>query len=67
MTLVVRHCGDALYVINDESLVVGHIVDVTTRVVAMLVVNICGLAATHHIMTEKMRLVDHVLEGYPVA
>lgn len=70
MTLVVLeawHCRDVLDVISDGSLVIGHIVDVTTIVVAMLVVKISGSISTHHTTGGKLRLAEWVLEGSPMA
>ena len=43
------------------------IVNVTTRVVASVVVRILGSTVTHHITRGQMRLVERVLEGTRVA
>lgn len=47
--VVTQHCGDVPYSISDALLQVSHIVYVTTRVVAILVVPIFGLINTHYI------------------
>jgi len=47
--LTMRHCGDMPNAINDESLQISRIMDVTTRLVATLVVHICGSTIIHRI------------------
>lgn len=55
---MVRHCYDMQDAISDGSLQVARIVDLTTRVVSLLVVWTLGSTMTHHITGVQMRLVE---------
>ena len=54
-------------VTSDDSLVICRITDLATLLVTLMVVCILGSTAPHHVMGGKMRLVERVMGGYPIA